>query len=156
MQTSTPTAAAGQPAAHPSRSAPEPGATRAQLKLSCELAHANLAAFDAARMFGDTLAGAPSSYQPATWRGTLPPDAHTGNQGISFNLSDGAVLRLRLSQAAVRDVLETLAPGYWLRSAQGNHSVASSLMSSDPKSVPSDGVNVCPPAASSTACTKEP
>lgn len=103
-----------------------------------------------------SVAGAPSSFQPATWRGTLPPDEHTGNQGICFNLSDGTVLRLCLSRCDVRNVLETLAPGYWSRSAQGNHSAASSLMSSDPKSVPSDGVNVCPPAASSTACTKEP
>ena len=59
MQTSTPTAAAGQPAAHPSLRRP-------QLIAELELARANVAAFDAAVMFGNTHAGTAAAGQPAT------------------------------------------------------------------------------------------
>jgi hypothetical protein len=55
----------------------------------------------------------PHAFIPATWRGTLPPDPRTGEQGISFNLADGRVLRLWLPPQAVASVKETLGTAHW-------------------------------------------
>ena len=82
----------------------------------------------------------PSSFRPAAWRGTLPPDAE-GNAAFSLELADGSVLRLRLIAQHARDLRETLDPAYWSKSAAGSQSPKSREIASSPRSVPSDGVN---------------
>lgn len=78
----------------------------------------------------------PSSYRPATWRGTLPCDA--GETAVSFNLGDGSVLRLRLPVDSALHLAESLADylveaGYAVRtnsqsrSSSGSPSVDGSM-----------------------------
>lgn len=43
------------------------------------------------------------------WRGTSRPCGQCGAQHLSFDLADGSVLRLRLTAADARSVIETLA-----------------------------------------------
>lgn len=99
----------------------------------------------------------PQSFVSASWRGTLPVD-RDGSQGISFN-TDAGVVRLRLDAASVVHVRETLAADNFVKamrdyemSSAGSQSDASEGSPSAPRSVPSDGISVCPPEASSTAC----
>jgi hypothetical protein len=49
----------------------------------------------------------PSSFQPATWRGTTAADA-TG-LGISFDLPNGEIIRLKLSVDAACGLRDSLA-----------------------------------------------
>ena len=52
----------------------------------------------------------PASYIGATWRSTLPLDPSTGKVGLSFDVdSQRAPLRLHLSAADARHVIQTLA-----------------------------------------------
>ena len=48
----------------------------------------------------------PGSFVDATWRGTTNTDGQL--IGVSFNLADGAIVRLALPVADARDVAETL------------------------------------------------
>ena len=94
----------------------------------------------------------PASYVPATWRGTLPQDPGTGELGLSFGVA-GTTVRLRLAAADARHIAETLTS--YLRSPAGTQSPTSPDMPNAPRSAPSAGENVCPPAASSTAAATE-
>lgn len=51
----------------------------------------------------------PRMYVPAEWRCTLPPSRETGCLGVGFNLADGEVIRVELSPAAARNLMESLA-----------------------------------------------
>jgi hypothetical protein len=50
----------------------------------------------------------PNSYTPAEWRNTTPVDSSTNRIGVGFNMHDGAVLRITLSQESARHLAETL------------------------------------------------
>jgi hypothetical protein len=95
----------------------------------------------------------PTSYTAATWHGTLPQDPATGEVGLSFNVAGGPTVRLRLSAADARHIIETLTD--YLRSPAGIQSPTSLEMSSSPRSAPSHGEYVAPAAALSTAAASE-
>lgn len=99
----------------------------------------------------------PPSFRRATWRCTLPHDSAEGVIGIGLNV-DGGVVRYALDTRSAQGLLETLAQflGYAVKSPAGTQSPTSPLMPSSPSSAPSEGENVCPPAASATAATTSP
>jgi hypothetical protein len=94
----------------------------------------------------------PHSYRRASWHGTLPLDPDEGVVGVSMRWAQG-VERFAVDRPSAVRLLASLAEalGYELRSPAGTQSPTSSLIPSLARSVPSDGVNVCPPAASPTA-----
>ena len=79
----------------------------------------------------------PNSYRPAEWRNTTPVDSNTNRIGVGFDMSDGTVLRLTLSQESARHLAETLHD-HLTRS----HSPMSSGMPSVDVSMPPDVENV--------------
>ncbi len=101
----------------------------------------------------------PSVYQRATWYCTLPHDAEAGEIGFAIK-PVGAELphRYALPTEHAEHLLQTLAQslGYELsKCPAGSQSPMSRLTFSFPKSVPSDGGQQQPAAASSTAATSE-
>lgn len=50
----------------------------------------------------------PDVYLPATWRGTTRMDMD-GSVGLSFNATDGSIVRLKLDNESARSIIETLA-----------------------------------------------
>lgn len=79
----------------------------------------------------------PGSYQSAEWRNTTPADGNTHRIGVGFDMCDGTVLRLSLSEESARHLAETL-----LNHLTRSHSPMSSGMPSVEVSTPFDGVNV--------------
>lgn len=51
----------------------------------------------------------PSSFQSASWRGTTRVDLETQEIGVSFNLEDGSIVRLKLSTDSARNLSESVA-----------------------------------------------
>lgn len=70
---------------------------------------------------GDVMGTIPDSYKPAEWRNTTPADSITKRIGVGFNMVDGTVLRLTLSQESARHLAETLQ-GHLTRPQQVNPS----------------------------------
>lgn len=97
----------------------------------------------------------PAAYVRATWYCTLPHDTEAGEIGFAVKPLDAELpQRYALSTQHAMHLLETLALnlGYELsKSAAGSQSPMSELMPSLPRSVPSEGDQQCPPAASSIA-----
>lgn len=79
----------------------------------------------------------PNSYRPAEWRNTTPVDSNTNRIGVGFDMHDGTVIRLAISDESARHLAETLL-NYLTRS----HSPMSSGMPSVEVSTPFDGVKV--------------
>ena len=79
----------------------------------------------------------PNSYRPAEWRNTTPPDSNTGRIGVGFDMSDGTVIRLAISQESAKHLAETLNDHLL-----SSHSEISSGMPSFDVSKPPDGVKV--------------
>jgi hypothetical protein len=79
----------------------------------------------------------PNSYQAAEWRNTTPADSNTQRIGVGFDMGDGTVLRITLSQVSARHLAETLNC-HLTRS----HSPMSSGMPSVDVSYPPGGVKV--------------
>jgi hypothetical protein len=98
-------------------------------------------------MSSERIAG---SSLPARLR-SVGPFCDDGQQAVSFELADGAVVRLRLDAESVRWLREELGVTY-SRAVAGIQSPASSGSPSEPRSVPLGAEQQCPPAASSTAC----
>lgn len=82
----------------------------------------------------------PSSYLPATSRNVTPICPNTGRIGVGFTLEDGTVLRLSLDVASATFLREGLST--YISNEAGNQSAGSELKPREPKSVPSEGVNV--------------
>ena len=85
----------------------------------------------------------PISYEHATVRTVTPVCEDSGRIGVAFNMcaaNGGQVVRLALD-AANADVLCRLLADY-VDARGSTQSAGSSLMPSDPRSVPSEGVNV--------------
>lgn len=97
----------------------------------------------------------PEVYARSTWYCTLPHDTEAGEVGFAvLPAGDDKPHRFALSTEHAMHLLETLAwsLGYSLaKPAAGDQSPMSELMSSSPRSVPSEGDQQCPPAASSIA-----
>ena len=79
----------------------------------------------------------PNSYKPAEWRNTTPADSNTNRIGVGFDMSNGTVLRLALSQESARHLAETLHSHLMC-----SHSETSSGMPSVDVSKPPEGENV--------------
>ena len=85
----------------------------------------------------------PISYAHATVRTVMPVCEASGRIGVAFNMDTPSglqVVRLALD-AANADVLCRLLADY-MAARGSSQSAGSSLMPSDPRSVPSEGVNV--------------
>ena len=78
-----------------------------------------------------------TSYQDAGWRNVTPVCPQTTRIGIGFDVATGPV-RLALSLEHATELVACL-DGY-IKAFAGSQSCGSGLMSSAPKSVPSDGV----------------
>lgn len=81
----------------------------------------------------------PAIYLDADLRCVTPADAARGRLGVAFGLPGQPVCRLALSLADA-EALARCLKGY-IESRGDTQSPMSPLMSSSPKSVPSDGVN---------------
>lgn len=79
-------------------------------------------------------------YLSATVRNVTPRCSQTGAFGVGFNLPGCGPVRLALSAADAQFLAEELA-GY-IALSTGSQLPMSLLMSSSPKSVPSEGENV--------------
>lgn len=79
----------------------------------------------------------PDSYHPAEWRGTIPADKNTSRIGVAFDVGDGTVLRLSISQVSAKHLIETLSD--YLACS---HSEMSAGMPSSDVSKPPGGVKV--------------
>lgn len=82
----------------------------------------------------------PPIYQDATVRCVIPLCPVRECLGLGIQQADGSVLRFALDAAGVELLRLSLAD--YCQSPAGTQSPMSPLMSSDPKSVPSVGVNV--------------
>jgi len=88
----------------------------------------------------------PAVYRTATWRNVTPVDEPFDEIGIGFDVGSD-VVRLRLSVVDARHLIESI--GDYLGRSQ---SPTSSGAPSEDVSTPEEGVCVCPPQKSSTAC----
>ena len=79
----------------------------------------------------------PPSFNDATWNGTLPVDVAYGEMGVSFNVENGDVLRLRLPVDSARKLAESIRD--YLDASQ---SPKSSGIESAPGSIPLLGKEV--------------
>jgi hypothetical protein len=94
----------------------------------------------------------PTQYVPVTTRGVTP--IRDGKIGLSFDVVSGRAddaIRVLISIEDFEWYADTVCATQEGRYLIGDQSIGSSDMPSKPKSVPSGGVNVLPPAASSTA-----
>lgn len=82
----------------------------------------------------------PASYERATLRGTLPWDTESQVVGLSFDKSDGTVVRLALDFGSARALVDSLTESYVSRFG-GSQSDTSALSPSEPRSVPSEGTH---------------
>lgn len=95
----------------------------------------------------------PDVYADGQWRNVTPVCAVRQRIGVGVDVPGRGTVRLALTLEDARALSELLA--LYTKSPGGSQWPMSLLSPSDPKSVPSDGVKVCPPAASSMAIAAE-
>lgn len=81
----------------------------------------------------------PESYRDAEVRCVLPHCPVRGRMGLGIDIPGEPTVRVAINLEGAR--LIWLALGGYISSLAGNQSPGSPLMPSDPRSVPSDGVN---------------
>jgi hypothetical protein len=94
----------------------------------------------------------PPVYIDSSVRNITPVCMARGRLGIGFDLDAGPQVRLSITPESAKFLRDEI--DLYISSLAGSQSSTSELMPSEPKSVPSDGVNVWPPATSSTAPVK--
>ena len=93
----------------------------------------------------------PTSYRAAQLRGVLPVDDVHQITACSFDLPDGSIVRLSFSVKDAADLAHSIL-NYLSDHLDRVQSPKSSDISSSPRSIPDEGMNVCPPEISSDAC----
>lgn len=95
----------------------------------------------------------PPIYVDATLRNVTPVCPTRQRFGLGFEVDAGGGHNMMVRVAITTAQAEFLqaALGDYISSLAGSQSAGSELSPSDPVSVPSEGVNTCPPATSSTA-----
>ena len=78
------------------------------------------------------------NYLNAGWRNVTPVCEQTSRIGLGFDTAAGPV-RLAISMEHAAELAHCLAA--YIKAFAGSQSCGSGLMPSDPRSVPSDGVN---------------